>query len=177
MSFTSEQIDKMMAFAEQNFPENALPLPLGIDDLQKNFNAEMQIFLDKCQFDDAETAEVMENLFLIKDLCSITEAEEGKFFFNVFGDRTAIFGATDSADDRFRFLACMYTMPETKDEDTLSSVVLSHFVKVLLPNVEFFDTEKFLRELSASVIKIQDGIKFSVAADDKLIFVTAIKEA
>ena len=176
MKFTSEQIDKMIAFAEQNFPENALPLPLDIDGLQKNFNAEMQIFLDKCQFDDAETTEVMETLLLIKDFCQITEFEGGKFFFNVFGDRTAIFGLSTSDDGRFRLLACAYTTPKTKDEDTLSSMVLAHFVKILLPAVEFFDTEKFLRELSASVTKIQDGIKFSIASDGNLIFVTAIAQ-
>ena len=175
MGFSSEQIDKMMAFAEQNFPEDTAPLPLDIDSLQKNFNAEMQTFLDKCPFDDAETAEVMENLFLIKDFYQIFDLEEGKFFFNVFGDRTAIFGVSDS-DDRFRLLTCMYTTPETDNENTLSSMVLAHFVKVLLPAVEFFDTEKFLRELSASVTKTQDGVKFSIAADGDLIFVTAIAE-
>ena len=176
MKFTSEQIDKMIEFAEQNFPENGLPLPLGIDGLQKNFNAEMKIFLDKCQFDDPEVAEVMETLLTIKDFYQITEFDGGKFFFNTFGDRTAIFGLSISDDNLFRILTCMYTTPETKDEDTLSSMVLAHFVKVLLPSVEFFDTEKFLRELSASGIKSQDGVKFSLAADGNLIFVTAIAE-
>lgn len=173
MGFTGEQIDKMMAFTERNFPEDALPLPLGIDGLQKNFNAEMRAFLDKCAFDDPEVAEVMETLLLIKDFCQITELEGGKFFFNTFGDRTAIFGVSDSSDDRFRILTCMYTMPETKDENTLSSIVLAQFVKVLVPSVGFFDTEKFLVELSHSGTKIQDGVKFSIAADGNLIFVTA----
>ena len=177
MKFTSEQIDKMIAFAEQNFPEDAAPLPLDIDGLQKNFNAEMRIFLDKCQFDDAEVAEVMETLLLIKDFYQITEFEGGKFFFNTFGDRTAIFGLSTSDYNLFRLLTCAYTMPETKDEDTLSSVILATFVKILLPTVEFFDTEKFLRELSTSVTKTQDGIKFSIAADGNLIFVKAVKEA
>ena len=174
MSFTSEQIDKMMAFAEQSFPENALPLPIKFDDLPKIFNAEMKTFLDKCPFEDAEEAEVMQTLFLIKDFCQIFETEEGKIFFNVFGDRTAILGISDSKDDLFRLLTCIYTTPENKEEDTLSSIILAHFVKILLPAVEFFDTEKFLRELTASITKIQDGVKFSIASDDKLIFVTAV---
>lgn len=170
MRFSSEQIDKIMSFAEQNFPEDAAPLPLDIDGLQKNFNAEMQTFLDKCPFDDAETAEVMENLFLIKNFYQISELEGGKFFFNVFGDRTSIFGVSGSGDF-FRILVCAYTTPETTDENTLSSMVLAYFVKVLLPNV---DEEKFLRELSTSITKTQGGIKFSIAADGNLIFVTAV---
>lgn len=169
MKFSSEQIDKIMGFAEQNFPEDAAPLPLDIDGLQKNFNAGMQTFLDKCPFDDAETTVVMENLFLIKDFCKIFELEGGKFFFNVFGDRTAIFGVSGT-DDYFRVLACAYTTPETADENTLSSMVLAYFVKTLLPEV---DEEKFLRELSTSITKTQGGIKFSIAADGNLIFVTA----
>ena len=173
MKFSSEQIDKIMEFAEKNFPEDAEQLPLGIDGLQKNFNAEMQTFLDKCPFDDAETAEVMENLFLIKDFYQIFELEGGKFFFNVFGDRTAIFGVSGT-DDFFRILVCAYTTPETTDENTLSSMVLAYFVKILLPEVEFMDTEKFLRELSTSITKTQGGIKFSIAADGNLIFVTAV---
>ncbi len=170
MRFTSEQIDKIMSFAEKNFPEDAAPLPLDIEGLQKNFNAGMQTFLDKCPFDDAETAEVMENLFLIKNFYQISELEGGKFFFNVFGDRTSIFGVSGS-DDFFRILVCAYTTPETTDENTLSSMVLAYFVKTLLPEV---DVENFLRELSTSITKTQSGIKFSIAANGNLIFVTAV---
>lgn len=173
MRFTSEQIDKMMTFAEQNFSEDALPLPIKFDDLKSVFNAEMQAFLDKCPFNDAEETEVMETLFLIKEFCQIFESAEGKFFFNVFGDRTAILGVSSSDDDRFKLLTCAYTTPETKDENTLSSIVLANFAKILLPAV---DVEKFLLELSATATKIQDGVRFSIAADDKLIFVTATAE-
>lgn len=173
MGFTSEQIDKMMMFTEQNFSENALPLPIKFDDLKNVFNAKMQVFLDKCPFSNAEEAEVMETLFLIKDFCQVHESEEGKFFFNVFGDRTAILGMSSPDDDRFKLLICAYTTPETKDENTLSSIVLANFVNILLPNV---DAENFLRQLSAFITKTLDGVKFTIAADDKLIFVTAKAE-
>ena len=170
MKFTSEQIDTLIKFVDENFPANDSPLPIDFDALQKNFNAEMKTFLNQCPFDDAEEAEVMEKLFLIGDFLQVFDLPGGKFFFNLFGDRTAILGASGAGDDRFKILVCAYTIPETNDETTLSSMILIGFVKVLLPAV---DAEKFLRELSASGKKFSGGVKFSIAAEDNITFVTA----
>ena len=170
MKFTSEQIDTLMKFIDENFPANAAPLPLDADALQKNFNADMRAFLSQCSFDDAQEAEVTEKLFLIGEFLQVFELPSGNFFFNVFGDGTAILGASDTGDDRFKILVCAYTLPETNDENILSSMILVGFVKVLLPGV---DAEKFLRELTAAGKKISGGVKFSIAAKDNLTFVTA----
>ena len=170
MKFTSEQIDTLMKFVDENFPANDSPLPIDFDALQKNFNAEMKTFLSQCPFDDAEEAEVMEKLFLIGEFFQVFEVPGGKFFFNLFGERTAILGASGTGDDRFKILVCAYTQPETNEENILSSMILVGFVKVLLPAV---DAEKFLHELSASGKKISGGVNFSISSEDKITFVMA----
>ena len=75
-----------------------------------------------------------------------------------------------AGDDRFKILVCAYTVPETNEENILSSMILVGFVKVLLPAV---DAEKFLRELSASGKKISGGVNFSISSEDNITFVTA----
>ena len=117
MKFTSEQIDTLMKFIDENFPANAAPLPLDADALQKNFNADMRAFLNQCSFGDTKEAEVTEKLFLIGEFLKVFELPSGKFFFNVFGDGTAILGASGTGDDRFKILVCAYTVPETNDEN------------------------------------------------------------
>lgn len=170
MKFTREQIDTLMKFVDENFSANAAPLPIDFDALQKNFNADMRAFLNQCAFDDAEETEVMEKLFLIGGFLQVFKLPSGKFFFNIFGDRTAILGASGTGDDRFKILVCAYTVPETKAENVLSSMILVGFVKVLLPAV---DAEKFLRELSASGAKTSGGVNFSISSTGNIIFVTA----
>lgn len=175
MSITNEQIDKIFEFIEANpaaAPESKSVLALDAANFQNNFNAEIQPFLDTCQFDDAETIEIMTKLFLIKEP-QIFSSEAGKLFMNMFGDRTAIFGVSGNDDDRFKLLTCVYTTPEDTDENTLSSMVLNYFVMTLLPGV---DAESFLRELSTTGQKVSGGMNFSIAADGNLIFVTAVAE-
>ena len=170
MKFTSEQINTLMKFVDENFSANATPLPIDFDALQKNFNAEMKTVLNQCRFSDAEETAVMEKLFLIGDFLQVFELPSGKFFFNLFGERTAILGASGTGDNRFKILVCAYTVPETNEENILSSMILVGFVKVLLPAV---DAEKFLRELSASGKKISGGVNFSISSEDNITFVTA----
>ncbi|MBQ3727730.1 MAG: hypothetical protein IJR52_05310 [Selenomonadaceae bacterium] len=43
MKFTSEQIDTLMKFVDENFLANDSPLPIDFDALQKNFNAEIKL--------------------------------------------------------------------------------------------------------------------------------------
>ena len=76
----------------------------------------------------------------------------------------------DAGDDRFKILVCAYTVPETNEENVLSSMILVGFVKVLLPDV---DAEKFLREMSASGKKFSGGVNFSISSEDNITFVTA----
>ena len=170
MSISSEQIDKILEHIDQNpavAPENTLTLNLTSDALQNDFNIAIHPFIDKALLED-DVREIMENLFLIRDW-NVFTAEGGKFFMNLFGDSVAIFGVTAQNDDRFKLLSCIYVAPETTNENTLASLVLASFVKVLLPAV---DAEKFLRELSGNVTR--DGIKLSLAADSGLIFLTVV---
>lgn len=175
MRITSEQIDKIMAYIEQHpalSPENTATFDVDIAQFQESFNAAITPYIEKAQL-DGELREVMEKLFLIDEYQTF-DVHDGKFFFNIFGDSVGIFGVTNH-EDQFKILLCIYNTPEDKNNLTLSSLVLASFTKVLLPNE--IDVEKFLRELSTSGTKIQGGVKFSIAADGKLIFVTATEEA
>ena len=170
MSITHEQIDVILEKIAQNpaiAPENTLTLKVTADALQNDFNTAIQPFLDKAELED-DVRDVMEKLFLISEWNVFTD-NGVKFFMNLFGDSVAIFGVMADDGERFKLLNCVYVMPETPNETTLASLVLASFVKVLLPNV---DAEKFLRELTGDVTR--DGIKFSIAADSGLIFVTAV---
>ena len=123
---------------------------------------------------ETEDVSAMAHLFLIKEY-KVFSKPDGDIFANIFGDyRVALVGLSEPNGGNFKTLSLYYTTPETTDENTLSSMVLAYFVKILLPEVEFMDTEKFLRELSTSITKTQGGIKFSIAADGNLIFVTAV---
>ena len=170
VSITSEQIDKIFERIDKNLAvnvENTLTLGLTADIVRNDFNVAIRPFLDKSEL-EADVRDVMEKLFLIREW-KVFEAEGGKLFMNLFGDSVAIFGVTARGDNRFKLLTCVYVAPKTQNENTLASLVLASFVKVLLPTV---DVEKFLRGLSGGVTL--DGIKFSLAADGGLIFVTAV---
>ena len=170
MSISSEQIDKILEHIDKNPAidvENTLTLNVTADTLQRDFNIAIHPFIDKAPLED-DVRDIMEKLFLISDW-NVFEAEGGKFFMNLFGDSVAICGVTAHDNDRFKLLSCIYVAPETSNENTLASLVLASFVKVLFPTV---DAEKFLRELTGIVTR--DGIKLSLAADGGLIFVTAV---
>ena len=170
MSISSEQIDKILEHIDKNpalAAENTLTLNVTADALQRDFNIAIRPFIDKAPLED-DVRDIMEKLFLISDW-NVFEADGGKFFMNLFGDSVAICGVTAHDNDRFKLLSCIYVAPETSNENTLASLVLASFVKVLFPTV---DAEKFLRELSGNVTR--DGIKLSIAADGGLIFVTAV---
>ena len=176
-AFTHEQLDKVLAYIEQNpaaSSKNAATLKLDIATLQNNFNAVMESVFAEAKFDSDEEREVMEKLFLIKDY-KIFEADEGKIFLNGFGDSAAIFGVTGKDDDRFKVLTCVYTTPENQTDMTFSSLILGSFMTTVLPAVE---PETFLRELAASKSGqlTRDGITFSLAKQDGLILLTAIEE-
>ena len=138
MKITSEQIDKIMAYIEQHpaaSSENIAPLNVDIAQFQKSFNAAITPYIEKAQL-DGELREIMEKLFLIDEYQTF-DVNDGKFFFNIFGDSVGIFGVTNH-EDQFKILLCIYNTPGTKT---------------------------------------QGGVKFSIAADGKLIFVTATEEA
>lgn len=175
--FTHEQLDKVVDYLGQHPAtslDNAATFKLNVNQLQKNFNAELEPMLKQAPFDNDEQREVMETLFLIKDY-KIFEADEGKVFLNVFGNSVAIFGVMGKGNDNFKLLTCAYTVPENKNEMTLSSLILASFVKVILPKA---DPEQFLHELAneQSGNVIRDGVKFTLNHDDGFILVSAAKE-
>lgn len=176
--FTHEQIDKIMAYVNQNpaaSPENTAALPLTPAMFQKNFNAEVKSVLDKAQFDSAEDRAVMEKIFLIQDFQAY-ESNGGKFYLNVFGNRVAIFGVTANDNNRFKFVSCAYTMPETQDEKSLSSLILVTFAKVVALNE---NPQNLLSDLAAeqSGSLTRNGVTFSALRDNDLILLSVTKAA
>lgn len=176
VAFTHEQLDKIVDYLSQNpatTPENTATLKLDAAQLKDSFNAALEPILSKAQFESDEEREIMEKLFYIKEF-QIFESDEGNLYMNVFGDSVAIFGVTGTDNSRFKLLSCAYTMPETQNDNTLSSLVLASFVQSLLPTT---DVETFLRELSSeqSGNVNRDGVKFSLGRDGNLILLSAVK--
>ena len=174
--FTHEQIDKIMAYVNQNpaaSPENTATLPLTPTMFRKNFNADVKSVLDKAQFDSAEDREIMEKIFLIQDF-QVYESNDGKFYLNVFGNRVAIFGVTANDNNRFKFVSCAYTMPENQDEKSLSSLILVTFAKAVALNE---NPQALLSDLAAaqSSTLTRNGVTFSAVRDNDLILLSATK--
>ena len=176
-ALTNEHIDTVMNYIGQHpsaQPESTKVLNIDAAQLKSRFNAELEPILSQTQFDSDETRAVMEKLFYIEEF-QVFNAEDASLYMNVFGDSVTIIGVTSNNDPRFKILTCVYTMPETKNDDTMSSLILVSFVKSILPVT---DVESFLREVTAaqSAGLTRDGVKFNVGRDGDLIVVTAVAE-
>lgn len=176
-ALTHENIDTVMNYMGQHpaaQPESTKVLNVDAAQLKSRYNANLEPILTQAQFDNEETRAAMEKLFYIEDF-QVFNAEEASLYMNVFGDSVAILGVTSNDDPRFKMLTCSYTMPENKNDDTLSSLILVSFVKSIIPVA---DVESFLREVTGAQAAglVRDGVKFNVGRDGDLIVVTAVAE-
>ena len=175
-AFTQAQVEKLMSYVDQHpaaSPENTAALPVTAAQFKTNFNAEIKPVLDQAQFNSADDRAVMEKLFLIQDF-QVSEGSGGKFYLNVFGDSVAIFGVTGNDSNRFKLAACSYTKPENQGDETLSSLVLLAFTKVIAPDE---NPQELLKALAAeeSGTLTRNDVKFTAARDGDLVLLSAVK--
>ena len=165
--FTRPQLDKIFFDAGQI--QTSATLNLDAETFKKNFNARITQILKAATGNDDISA--MEHLFLIKE-----EKIIGATFTRVFGDyRTALVGNL-AADGNFNALNFYYTTPENGDESIFTIWLMTAFVKTIAPDV---NPQTLMNELTAensTGTVVKDGVKFSIASDGNLIFVTAIAQ-
>lgn len=173
--FTQEQVDTLMASVNQNpaaSPENKSLLMLTPAQFKTNFNNELRPVLSQAQYDNDEERALMEQIFLIRDY-QIFEAAGGRFYLNVFGNNTAIYGVTGNDSNRFKLLNCAYTKPENPGEEMVSSMVLLAFVTVVAPEE---NPQQLMKDLGAeeSGTLIRGGVKFTAARNGDLVLLSAV---
>ena len=116
----------------------------------------------------------MAHLFLIKDY-KIFSKPTGDIFANMFGDyRVAIVG-TSATGENFKVLNFYYTTPEEKDESIFTVWLLTAFVKSIAPEVNPQTLMNDLTAENSSGSVVAGGVKFSIASEDNLNILTAIR--
>ena len=168
--FTREQMDKIFIDVEQ-MPESDLTFGLNVETLKEKFNGIVTPILKETMGTD-DVSE-MAHLFLIKEY-KVFSKPDGDTFANVFGDyRVALVGTCAANGGNFKTLSLYYTTPEGNDESIFTIWLLTAFVKSISPEV---DVQNLMNELTtegASGTAIKDGVKFSIAEDGSLNFLTA----
>ncbi|MBR4151600.1 MAG: hypothetical protein IKT98_01415 [Selenomonadaceae bacterium] len=168
--FTREQMDKIFIDVEQ-MPESDLTFGLNVETLKEKFNGIVTPILKETMGTD-DVSE-MAHLFLIKEY-KVFSKPDGDTFANVFGDyRVALVGTCAANGGNFKTLSLYYTTPEGNDESIFTIWLLTAFVKSISPEV---DVQNLMNELTtegASGTAIKDGVKFSIAEDGNLNFLTA----
>ncbi|MBR1645616.1 MAG: hypothetical protein IJ685_02445 [Selenomonadaceae bacterium] len=171
MRITPEQIDAIIdAFQTLNIDENAAPLSINVESLQKNFNAQINPLLNAANLSDEDRA-LIQKLLLI-DEYQTNSADGMYFFFNLFGDTIGIFGLGNEGDN-FKVLRLCFTVPDNQREAQTLNLVFHAFTKVLSPE---FDDVEFINALQANPAVTGNGVTFSMTQEGNLITVTALAE-
>ena len=167
--FTREQVDRIFLDVESN--ANTSTLKLNVETLKEQFNGQITPILQETM--ETEDVSAMAHLFLIKEY-KVFSKPDGDIFANIFGDyRVALVGLSEPNGGNFKTLSLYYTTPEEKDDSIFTIWLLTAFVKSISPEV---DVETLMNELTAensSGIAIKGDIKFSIAEDGNLNFLTA----
>ena len=171
MRITHEQIDEIMSeFESLELDENSPSLPLNVDELQQQFNAQINPLLDAAEL-DAEGLALMRKLLLIGEYQTFTdEASRLEFFVNIFGDTIGLFGLK-SIGGKFKILRLCFTVPENRREAQTLDFVFHAFTKIFLPDV---NGEQFINALKSNPFVIVNDAKFSLTQKDNLLTVTAV---
>ena len=167
--FTREQMDRIFLDVESSASTSTLNL--NVETLKEKFNGQITPILQETM--GTEDVSAMAHLFLIKEY-KVFSKPDGDIFANIFGDyRVAIVGLSEPDGGNFKTLSLYYTTPEEKDESIFTIWLLTAFVKSISPEV---DVEALMNELTAensSGVAIKGDVKFSIAEDGNLNFLTA----
>ena len=167
--FTREQVDRI--FLEIESIASTSTLKLNVETLKEQFNGQITPILQETM--GTEDVSAMAHLFLIKEY-KVFSKPDGDIFANIFGDyRVALVGLSEPNGGNFKTLSLYYTTPEEKDDSIFTIWLLTAFVKSISPEV---DVETLMNELTAENspgFAIKGDIKFSIAEDGNLNFLTA----
>ena len=167
--FTREQVDRIFLDVESN--ANTSTLKLNVETLKEQFNGQIMPILQETM--GTEDVSAMAHLFLIKEY-KVFSKPDGDIFANIFGDyRVALVGLSEPNGGNFKTLSLYYTTPEEKDDSIFTIWLLTAFVKSISPEV---DVETLMNELTAENspgFVVKGDIKFSIAEDGNLNFLTA----
>ena len=170
--FTQEQFNKMLAISAQSLNADNKNLSFDAATFQKNFNDFMTNFIKESNAKD-DDAKNMEEVFLISEPM-IVQTDAGNFLARNFLNRIAIVGLLD-ADGTLRNLNFFTTQTEDKDEAIISVLVLEAFAKSISPDLSAeILMNDFEKNQNAPIV--ENGIKFSIATDENINFITAIAE-
>ena len=167
--FTREQMDRIFLDVESSASTSTLNL--NVETLKEKFNGQITPILQETM--GTEDVSAMAHLFLIKEY-KVFSKPDGDIFANIFGDyRVALVGLSEPDGGNFKTLSLYYTTPEEKDDSIFTIWLLTAFVKSIAPEV---DVEALMNELTAensSGVAIKGDVKFSIAEDGNLNFLTA----
>ena len=167
--FTREQMDRIFLDVESSASTSTLNI--NVETLKEKFNGQITPILQETM--GTEDVSAMAHLFLIKEY-KVFSKPDGDIFANIFGDyRVALVGLSEPDGGNFKTLSLYYTTPEEKDDSIFTIWLLTAFVKSIAPEV---DVEALMNELTAensSGVAIKGDVKFSIAEDGNLNFLTA----
>jgi len=170
--FTQEQFNKMLSISTQTLNAENKNLSLDAATFQKNFNDFMTNFIKETDAKDND-AKNLEEIFLIKEPM-IVQTDAGNFLARNFLNRIAIVGLVDE-NGTLRNLIYFTTQTEDKNEAMVSVLVLEAFAKSISPDLSASTImEDFEKNKNAPIV--ENGIKFSIATDENINFITAIAE-
>lgn len=170
--FTQEQFNKMLSISAQSLNADNKNLSFDAQTFQKNFNDFMTNFIKESNAKD-DDAKNMEEIFLIKEPM-IVQTDAGNFLARNFLNRIAIVGLVDE-NGTLRNLIYFTTQTEDKNEAMVSVLVLEAFAKSISPDLSASTImEDFEKNKNAPIV--ENGIKFSIATDENINFITAIAE-
>jgi len=170
--FTQEQFNKMLSISAQSLNSENKNLSFDAQTFQKNFNDFMTNFIKESNAKD-DDAKNMEEIFLIKEPM-IVQTDAGNFLARNFLNRIAIVGLVDE-NGTLRNLIYFTTQTEDKNEAMVSVLVLEAFAKSISPDLSASTImEDFEKNKNAPIV--ENGIKFSIATDENINFITAIAE-
>ena len=169
--FTQEQFNRMLSISAQNYNAEK-NLALDVATFQKNFNEFMTNFIKESNATD-DDAKTMEEVFMISEPM-IVQTDVGYFLAKNFMNRVAIVGLVE-ADGTLKNLNFFTTQTEDKNETAVAVLILEGFTKSISPDLSASILfEDFEKNQNAPVIK--NGIKFSIATEENVNFITAVAE-
>ena len=170
--FTQEQFNKMLSISAQSLNAENKNLALDAVTFQKNFNDFMTNFIKESNAKD-DDAKNMEEIFLIKEPM-IVQTDAGNFLAKNFLNRVAIVGFLDE-NGTLRNLNFFTTQTDDKNEAMVSVLILEAFAKSISPDLSASTLmEDFEKNENAPIV--ENGIKFSIATDENINFITSIAE-
>lgn len=170
--FTQEQFNKMLSISTQTLNAENKNLSLDAATFQKNFNDFMTNFIKETDAKDND-AKNLEEIFLIKEPM-IVQTDAGNFLAKNFMNRVAIVGLLD-ANGYLRNINFFTIQTQDKDEVMIPVLILEAFAKSISPDLSASTLmEDFEKNKNAPIVK--NGIKFSIATDENINFITSIAE-